>query len=135
MKKAPILLFALASLATAHHSFQAEYDQSKPLTLVGKVTKVVIENPHGWIYLEVKKDNGKTVSWQIETPAPGALNRNGSGREAFNELVNTGEQVTVSAFAARDESKHAWGSSITREDGHTTIRLGDLSQPGPGLPR
>src|SRR5215471_19921852 len=92
MKHTPALLLTLASLAFGHHSFQAEYDQSKPLTLVGKVTKVVIENPHGWIYLEVQKDNGKTVSWQIETPAPGALNRNGSGREVFNELVTTGER-------------------------------------------
>jgi len=135
MKHTPALLLTLASLAFGHHSFQAEYDQSKPLTLVGKVTKVVIENPHGWIYLEVQKDNGKTVSWQIETPAPGALNRNGSGREVFNELVTTGERVTVNAFAARDESKHAWGSSVTRGDGRTTIRLGDLSQTAPGLPR
>ena len=79
MKNNPIV-FALALClvtvsipAAAHHSFQAEYNQSKPLTLVGKVTKVVNENPHGWIYLEVKNANGKPVSWQLETPGPRIL--------------------------------------------------------------
>ena len=43
----------------AHHSFQAEYDESKPLTLVGKVTKVLTDNPHGWIYLDAKNAKGK----------------------------------------------------------------------------
>lgn len=125
-----VVAVALTPLAKAHHSFQAEYDQSKPLTLTGRVTKIVVENPHGWIYLETKRADGKTTVWQIETPAPNALNRNGTGKDDLNELVMTGEQVTISAYAARDESKHAWGSSLKRQDGQTVIRLGENAGAG-----
>ena len=116
--------------AEAHHSFQAEYDQSKPLTLVGKVTKVVNENPHGWIYLEVRNPNGRTITWQLETPGPTILNRNGFNRNIFEMLINSGEVVTVTAYAARDESKHAWAGGLTRADGSTVIPLSGIRQPG-----
>ena len=119
------LVLASGVGASAHHSFQAEYDQSKPLTLVGRVTKMVVENPHGWLYLETKRADGRAIVWQIEMPAPNALNRNGARKDNLNELVTTGEQVSVSAYAARDESKHAWGSSLKRQDGQTVIRLGE----------
>ena len=125
-----VIAVALLPLAKAHHSFQAEYDQSKPLMLTGRVTKIVVENPHGWIYLETKRADGRTTVWQIETPAPNALGRNGTSKDNLNELVMTGEQVTVSAYAARDESKHAWGSSLKRQDGQTVIRLGENAAAG-----
>ena len=112
-----ICLVASSVPAAAHHSFQGEYDQSKPLTLVGKLTRVINENPHGWIYLEVKNPNGKTITWQLETPGPGVLNQNGFNRNVFEALVATGEMVTVTAYAARDESKHAWAGGLTRADG------------------
>ena len=131
---AVLIVIVLSPFTMAHHSFQAEYDQAKPLTLVGRVTKVVVENPHGWIYLETKKSDGKAIAWQIEIPAPAMLNRNGSGKDTLSELVMTGEQVTVNAYAARDESKHAWGSNLKRQDGQTVIRLGDNSQTGPAVP-
>lgn len=138
MKHSSILLtvvaLALLSLpAVAHHSFSAEYDQSKPLTLVGKVTRVVNENPHGWIYLEVKNASGKTITWQLETPGPGVLIQNGFNRSVFETLVASGEMVTVTAYAARDESKHAWAGGLTRADGRTVIPLSGI--PGPGGPR
>ena len=116
--------------AAAHHSFQAEYDQSKPLTLVGRITRVVHENPHGWIYLEVKNPNGKTITWQLETPGPGALNQNGFTRNVFETLVATAEQVRVTAYAARDESKHGWAAGLTRADGRTVITLSGIPIPG-----
>ena len=136
MKITPILpafLIGLVSLpipAAAHHSFQAEYDQSRPLTLVGKLTRVVNENPHGWIYLEVKNANGKSITWQLETPGPGVLNQNGFNRNVFEMLVTTGEMVTVTAYAARDESKHAWAGGLTRADGRTVITLSGIPNPG-----
>lgn len=126
---------ALPLPALAHHSFQAEYDQSKPLSLVGKITKVVTENPHGWIYLEVMNANGKTITWQLETPGPASLNQNGFTRNVFETLMSAGEMVTVMAFAARDESKHAWAAGLTRADGRTVITLSGLNGPGDrGLP-
>jgi hypothetical protein len=124
-------LIALSTPALAHHSFQGEYDQSKPLTLVGKITKVLNENPHGWIYLEVKNPNGKTVTWQLETPGPGVLNRNGFNRGVFEALVMSGEQVTVTAYGSKDESKHAWAGGLTRADGQTVITLSGIPQQGP----
>jgi hypothetical protein len=119
MKRTSVVFLALCMTtlpmpAAAHHSFAAEYDQSMPLTLVEKVTRVINENPHGWIYLEVRNPNGKTVSWQLETPGPGILNRNGFTRDVFEMLMMSGEQVTVTAYPARDESKHAWAGGLTR---------------------
>jgi hypothetical protein len=138
MKNLPILPITLCLAtpsipAVAHHSFQAEYDQSKPLALVGRVTKVVNENPHGWIYLEVKNSTGKTITWQLETPGPAILNQNGFGRDVFEALVASGETVTVAAYAARDESKHAWAGGLTRADGRTVITLSGIPN-GPAGP-
>ena len=127
-----ICLAALSVPVEAHHSFQAEYDQSKPLTLVGKLTKVINENPHGWIYLEVTNANGKAITWQLETPGPGVLNGNGFTRSIFETLVMTGERVKVTAYAARDESKHAWAGGLTRADGSTVITLSGIPPNGPG---
>src|ERR1700734_1279693 len=78
----------------AHHSFQAEYDQSKPLTLVGKVTKVLADNPHGWTYLDAKNEQGKVVNWALELPAPNVLRRNGFDRSIYDTLMTSGEEAT-----------------------------------------
>src|SRR6187200_1253940 len=75
-----VLGLVMPAPMSAHHSFQAEYDQTKPLTLVGKITKVLQENPHGWIYMDAKNDKGKVVNWALELPAPNTLIRNGFDR-------------------------------------------------------
>ena len=121
--------------APAHHSFQAEYDQSKPLTLVGKLTKVLLDNPHGWIYLDATNAQGKVVNWALETPAPNVLRRNGFERSIFETLVTSGEEVTVTAYGAKDGSKHAWAGGLTRADGQTIITLSGIPQQGKGGPK
>jgi hypothetical protein len=118
--------------AFAHHSFQAEYDQTKPLTLVGKLTKVLNDNPHGWIYLDAKNDQGKIVNWALEIPAPNVLRRNGYDRSVFETLTTSGEEVTVTAYAAKDGSKHAWAGGLTRAGGQTVITLGGIPPQGGG---
>ena len=117
----------------AHHSFQAEYDHDKPLTLVGKLTKVQFENPHGWLYLDAPNDVGKTVNWALEIPNPGKLAANGFDRSIYQTLMTNGEVVTVTAYAARDGSKHAWAGGLTRADGTTVITLSGI--PGQGAAR
>src|SRR5215471_12876381 len=137
MKNVAILALGLGTLGAsipmlAHHSFQAEYDESKPLTLVGKVTKVLTDNPHGWIYLDSKNAQGKVINWALEMPAPNVLRRNGYDRSIFDTLVNSGEDVTVTAYAAKDGSKHAWAGGLTRADGQTVITLGGIPKQGGG---
>src|SRR5262245_56794494 len=98
-----VMIVCVASVPDmAHHSFPAEYDRSKQLTLVGKLTKVLLENPHGWIYLDTKNAQGKTVNWALEIPAANVVQRNGFDRSIYQTIVQTGEEVTVIAFAARD---------------------------------
>lgn len=116
--------------ASAHHSFQAEYDESKPLTLVGRITKVLADNPHGWIYLDSTNAQGRAVNWALELPAPNVLRRNGFDRDIYQTLMTSGEDVTVTAYAAKDGSKHAWAGGLTRSDGRTVIALGGI--PGQG---
>ena len=127
-----LILVTLPVTVVAHHSFQAEYDQSKPLTLAGKLTKVLLENPHGWLYLDVKNEAGKTVNWALELPAPARLAQNGYDTSIYQSILTSGEIVTVTAFAARDGSKHAWAGGMTRADGRTVITLSGIPEQGPG---
>jgi len=111
---------------SAHHSFQAEYDDQKPLTLTGKVTKVSPDNPHGWIYLDVKNDKGRVVNWALELPPPNVLQRNGFNTSVYKAMEDGHEEITVTAFQAKDGAKHAWAAGLTRSDGKTVITLGGL---------
>jgi hypothetical protein len=88
---------------TAHHSFAAEYDSTKPITLVGTVTKVEWMNPHVYFYLDVKDDAGVVAHWAVEGGAPTSLYRAGWRRES----LKFGDVVTVHGFLARDGSKLA----------------------------
>ena len=122
---------AVTMPVAAHHSFQAEYDQSKSLTLVGTITKVVIENPHGWIYLDAKNAKGRVVNWALELPGPNVVARNGFDRSIYNTMMKNEEQVTVTAYAAKDGSKHAWAGGLIRADGKTVIALSGIPPQGP----
>jgi hypothetical protein len=116
--------------AFAHHSFQAEYDDEKPITLKGEVTKVSPDNPHGWIYMDVKNANGRIIHWALELPPPNVLVRNGFNTEVYRAMMVSHEEITVTAFQAKDGSKHAWAAGLTRSDGKTVITLGGLpAQP------
>jgi hypothetical protein len=123
------LLCASVSVS-AHHSFQAEYDDQKPITLTGKVTRVSPDNPHGWIYLDVKNANGRVIGWALELPPPNVLYRNGFDTSVYKAMEENHEEITVTAFQAKDGAKHAWAAGLTRSDGKTVITLGGLpSQP------
>ena len=111
---------------SAHHSFQAEYDDQKPITFTGTVTKVSPDNPHGWIYLDVKNDKGRIIGWALELPPPNVLRRNGFDTSVYEAMEEAHEEITVTAFLAKDGAKHAWAAGLTRSDGKTVITLGGL---------
>jgi hypothetical protein len=96
----------------AHHSFAAELDGAKAVDLVGAVTKVDWVNPHSWIYIDVKSDDGKAVNWGLETGPPNVLYRGGWPRDT----VKPGDAITV-GFAAKDGSHTLAARRITTPDG------------------
>jgi len=116
---------ALAMLPVAvgaHHSFAAEYDGSKPMSLVGVVSKVDQQNPHGFFYMNIVSANGRVTNWALETPGPNQLVRTGF-TQIYKEIIDNKEQVTVKAYPARDGSKRAFAESVTRADGKTVITI------------
>lgn len=97
----------------AHHSFAAEFDGNKKVTLTGVVTKVDWVNPHAYIYVDVKGDDGKVVNWAIETGAPNALYRQGWRKDD----LKVGDTVTLDAFLAKDGTHTAAARNVKLPDG------------------
>ena len=110
----PVLagLLLLAS-AQAHHSFQAEYDSDRPITLTGTVTQLEWTNPHARLYIDAPNDDGEIVNWDLELGPPTALMRQGWRRDS---LV-AGTEVTVEGFRHRTNPIVANARSVTLADG------------------
>jgi len=106
-------LLVLAVPVLAHHSFAAEFDGSKQVKLTGVVTKVDWVNPHAYIYMDVKGDDGAVVNWAIETGAPNALYRQGWRKDD----LKAGDTVTLDAFLAKDGSHTAAARNVKLPDG------------------
>lgn len=103
-----------AAPAFAHHSFAAEYDGEKPITLKGVVTKVEWENPHMHFYLDVTDEKGKVEEWKFEGFPPNMLVRQGWKRDV---TLKQGDAITVFAWKARNGMNLAHSREITLADG------------------
>jgi hypothetical protein len=88
--------------ARAHHSFAAEFDADKPVTVQGVITQVRLENPHSWFFLDVTT-NGKVEKWAFEASTPTSIVRSGL-KPGF---VKVGDVVTIKGYHARDVTQNA----------------------------
>src|SRR3954471_20552515 len=100
--------------ATAHHSFAAEFDSDKPVTVKGVITSVRLENPHSWFFLDVTGADGKVEKWAFEASTPSSLIRSG-----FKPgTVKAGDEVTIKGYHARDAAANVGaGRELVMADG------------------
>ena len=128
-----ILCIAAAALlltttrVTAHHAFAAEYDENKRVTVSGTVTRFKWTNPHAWVYIDAKDENGKLNSWGFEMGSPNGLVHRGWSRTELKK----GDQIIIEGYGAKNGSNTANASTVTLPDGR---KLFGGFQTTPGAP-
>jgi hypothetical protein len=128
MKIAAVFALGLVTIvapAMAHHSFAAEYDANKPVTLTGTFTKVEWMNPHTKIYLDVKDDSGNVTNWEVELGSPNGLMRMGWTRNT----LKAGDVIVVEGAKAKDGSNLANAKTVKTADGRKLF-AGSASETG-----
>jgi len=111
----------------AHHAFSAEFDANKPVKFPeATVTKVMLINPHSWIYVDVKGADGKVENWAIEAGSPNILLRRGITKDT----LKVGQKIVVDGYQSKDGSKRANGRDLTLPDG-TKLFLGSSGTGAP----
>ena len=131
MRKLLLLMIAfglccVAAPVLAHHSFAAEFDASKEITLKGTLTKLEWVNPHGWLHIDVKRPDGKVDSWAVEAGGATALMRAGVRQTDFKP----GVELTVQGFLAKNGSKTVAGREVKTADGRNFFVGGQQSGRG-----
>lgn len=121
-----VVLIVTSMQLLAHHSFAAEYDGNKPITLRGVITKIELINPHSWIYIDVKGSDGSVVHWAIETGAPNALIRRGWRSDS----VPVGTVIVVEGFLAKNGKSIVNGRDLMFTDGRKLF----IGSSGTGAP-
>jgi len=119
-------LFMSAAPVFAHHAFAAEFDAKRPVKLRGTVSKMEWINPHAWIHVDVKGEDGNVVSWMIEAGTPNTLFRRGFTKNSLAQ----GTEILVDGYQAKDGSNRANGRDVTFVDGRKLF----LGSSGTGAP-
>ena len=114
-----------ASVA-AHHSFAAEFDANNPVQLRGVVTGMDWVNPHSWIHLDVKNEDGTVTKWMIESATPNTLLRRGFTKSA----LPPGTEIVVYGYRAENGAAHANGRDVMLPGGKRLF----LGSSGTGAP-
>lgn len=122
-------LLSAAVSAFAHHSFGAEYDGTKPITLTGVITTIEWTNPHFYFFMDVKGQNGEVANWKFGGYPPVVLNRIGWKR---NDTMLPGDTVTVFGWRARDGSNWAHARKVTFAKTGKTLESGPAAGTGDG---
>jgi hypothetical protein len=117
-------ILAAAAPVWAHHAFAQEFDEKKPVTLKGTVTKWELINPHSWIHLDVKSPDGSVTPWMIEGGSPNNLFRLGFTKDS----LPPGTEILVEGYQAKDGANRAVGKNLTFSDGKRLFLGG--SAPG-----
>ena len=121
------LIIAAALPMSAHHSFSAEFDSSKQVTLEGKVVMMEWVNPHSWLHIDVTQPDGSVQRWKIEGGSPSVLLRKGWNRDS----LPAGTKVKVVAFQAKDGSLRASSRDLQFPDGRKLDLGGSANTDGP----
>ena len=119
-----LALMGAATHAVAHHSFAAEFDSNKPVTIQGNVTRIAWTNPHVWINMNVKDEQGKMVNWGFEMGAPHQVR----GRGWDRDTLKTGDEIIAEGSLARDGSPRMNARNVTWAA--TGVKLGAASSQG-----
>ena len=117
LRNLALALAVMSASAFAHHSFAAEFDDKKPVTLTGEVTRLEWGNPHIWVYLDVKDASGAVQQWQCEGGAPNSLFRAGWNRNS----LKSGDPVTIEGFLAKDKSNTCNAKQVKLPDGRSVF--------------
>ena len=110
----------------AHHAFAAEFDDKRPISLKGVVTKMEWINPHAWIHIDARKPDGTVESWMVETGTPNTLYRRGLTKDS----LKVGTEVSVDGYRAKDGTLRCNGRNVLLPDGRKLF----LGSSGTGAP-
>jgi hypothetical protein len=114
---AAIAALVVAPVARAHHSFGAEFDFNKPVTLHGICVKWEMINPHSYLTVDVKNDDGTVTEWSVQAGAPSFLYRNGWRKDS----VKPGDELMITGYMAKDGSHNAFAQRVQLPDGRRVL--------------